>query len=103
MAETLTAPCGLDEDWLGFWGEQPSGSACGEPSFATVSFACVHEHIDTVRICRGCAVDVQRAKGMLTCKRCWDSGQRHACYMLVAIDWDSGEKTIAQEGVMCRL
>lgn len=83
--ETATVLCNLDTQWLGFWGERPSG------------IACVHEHIDTERICSGCAVDVQMANGMLTCKRCWDSDQRHPCYMLVVIDWDSGEKTIAQE------
>ena len=98
MADTLTAPCLLDEDWLGYWGEQPSGTPCGEPSFATVSLGCVHEHLDSVRICWGCAADVQQAKGMLTCPHCWNGPERHACYMLVVIDWDSGEKTIAQEG-----
>ena len=95
--EVATAACHLDTQWLGFWGEEPTGTACGEPSFATLSLACVHEHIDTERICWGCAADVQQAKGMLTCKRCWDSDQRHACYVLAVIDWDSGEKTIVQE------
>jgi hypothetical protein len=97
MAETVTAPCALDSEWLGNWGEQPSGTACGESSFATVSLACVHEHLDTMRICWGCAATVQQAKGIMTCPRCWTaSPRRHACYMLVVIDWDSGEKTIAQ-------
>jgi hypothetical protein len=99
VADTaLAGPCVLDVQWLGYWGEQPTGIACGEPSFATVSLACPHEHADTARICPGCAVDVQKAHGMLTCKRCWDApGRRHKCMMLVVIDWDSGEKTIAQE------
>jgi hypothetical protein len=96
--ETITAPCMLDEQWLGFWGEHPSGIACGEPSSATVSLACIHEHVDTVRVCSGCAVDMQYAAGEITCKRCWDApGLRHACYCFVVIEWDSGEKTIVQE------
>lgn len=94
---TLTAPCNLDVQWLGYWGNKPSGIACGESSGATVSLACVHEHVDQVRICRGCAADIQQAAGMLTCPRCWDSVQGHACYCLVVIGWDSGEKTTVQE------
>lgn len=94
---TLTAACHLDVQWLGYWGEKPSGIACGEPSVATVSLGCIHEHIDTVRICAGCAVDFQQAAGMITCPRCWDAEQGHACYCLVVIDWDSGDKTIVQE------
>ena len=98
MTDTLTAPCGLDEQWLGFWGEQPTGIACGEPSNAIVKFACVHEHVDCARICWDCALDIQQARGLMTCKPCWDSGdQRHACQTLVVIEWDSGEKTIVQE------
>ena len=95
---TEAAPCNLDTQWLGFYDDQPSGVACGEPSFATVRLACIHEHVDEVRICSGCAVDMQHATGIITCKRCWSSLLRtHACLMLVVIDWDSGEKTIVQE------
>jgi hypothetical protein len=98
MAEiVIGALCGLDEQWLGYWGELPTGVACGEPSTATVTLACVDQHVDAVRICRDCAVDVQQAAGTLTCKRCWDGDPKHACYMRVVIDWDSGEKTIVQE------
>jgi hypothetical protein len=93
----VAVSCTLDVQWIGFWGEQPSGVACGEPSFATMSLACPHEHLDKARICPGCAVDAQRAAGMLTCPHCWDGPERHACLMLVVIDWDSGEKTIVQE------
>lgn len=100
-ADIAAAPCNLDEQWLGFWGEPPSGIPCGEPSSATVSLACVHEHLDNERICPGCAVDMQHAAGMITCKRCWDSDQSHTCFCLVVIDWDSGEKTIAQEPNRC--
>jgi hypothetical protein len=97
VAETMTAPCFLDTQWLGYWGEHPSGVACGDPSSATVRLACVHEHLDEARICSGCAADMQQAEGMITCKSCWDStGDKHTCYMLVVIDWDSGEKTAVQ-------
>ena len=102
MAETVTstAPCFLDLQWHGYWGAKLTGIACGEPSSATISFACVHEHVDTGRICDGCAVDMQQAAGAgtLTCPRCWDAPKSaHTCYCLVVIDWDSGEKTIVQE------
>jgi hypothetical protein len=79
MADTATAPCNLDEQWLGFWGIPPTGVACGEPSNATVTLACVHEHVDAERICAGCAADMQQAAGEMTCKRCWEApGNRHA-------------------------
>ena len=94
---TITATCEFDLEWNGYWGDTPSGIACGESSFATVSLACVHEHVDRPRACSGCAADVQQATGELTCPRCWNGPQRHACMCLVVIDWDSGEKTIVQE------
>jgi len=93
---TGTAPCFLDLQWHGYWGDKPSGVACGEPSSAAVGLACVHEHVDGGRICAGCAADVQQAAGTLTCPRCWNSQERHACYCLVVIYWDGGGKTIVQ-------
>jgi hypothetical protein len=97
VADTLTAACSLDLEWNGYWGDQPSGIACGEPSDATVTLACIHEHIDEARICWGCASDMQKAAGTITCKSCWNGPERHACHMLVVIGWDSGEKTTVQE------
>lgn len=47
-AAATAAPCNLDTQWLGYWGEKPAGVACGQPSAATVTLACPHEHIDTV-------------------------------------------------------
>jgi hypothetical protein len=97
-APASAAPCFLDTQWLGYWGEHPSGIACGDPSEALVTLACIHEHVDQARICSGCAVDMQQAKGFITCKQCWDGAERHSCYMAVVITWNSGEKTIVQEG-----
>lgn len=97
LDETGTsAPCHLDVQWLGYWGDKPSGIACGGPSSATVSLGCIHEHLDSVRICPACAVDMQDAAGGITCPRCW-RWHGHDCYCLVVIDWDSGEKTTVQE------
>jgi predicted amidophosphoribosyltransferase len=94
----MTTPCVLDLEWHArYWGGEPAGVACGEPSFATVSLACVHEHVDRPRVCWGCAADMQQAKGMLTCPRCWNGPESHKCLCLVVIDWDSGEKTVVQE------
>jgi hypothetical protein len=98
MADTAVAvTCHMDTRWDGYWGEKPAGIACGEPSAATVSFACIHEHLDRVRICAGCAVNIQHAAEHLTCPHCWNGPEQHDCYCLVVIDWDSGEKTIVQE------
>jgi hypothetical protein len=88
--------CVLDTKWLGFWGQEPSGVACGEPSDATASLGCAHEHADVIRVCSACAADIQQASGELTCKRCWDGPGRHACYMLVTIKWYSGDRVIVQ-------
>jgi hypothetical protein len=94
-------PCDLDENWLGWHGFDPTGIACGKPSVATLTLVCLHEHIDTVRVCAECGADVQTAGSLcqITCKRCWgdhfqDSG--HACWMQVSFNWDSGGHTVAQ-------
>lgn len=94
----LSAPCILDTEWHGlYWGGTTSGIACGVPSSATATLACVHEHIDEVRICYGCVAEMCQVAGEISCPRCWDSEKGHACCMLVVIDWDSGEKTVVQE------
>jgi hypothetical protein len=97
-AERVDAkPCSLDVQWLGYWGKKPTGIACGEPSCATARLTCKHEYrADAVRICSGCATGMQQASGQITCKRCWDAGDRLVCYMAVSIEWDSGELTIVQ-------
>jgi hypothetical protein len=95
---TEIVACVFDLEWhAAYWGGKPTGIACGEPSFATVSLACIHEHVDRPRACWGCASDVQQARGTLTCPRCWDGLESHKCLCLVVIDWDSGEKTIVQD------
>lgn len=75
----------------------PEPVPCLESPAATITFACVHEHVDQPRACYGCAAEVQRAAGMLGCPRCEDGPGSHPCLCLVIIDWDSGEKTVVQE------
>lgn len=97
-AAPAVASCVMDLDWHARWeGAKPSGIACGEPSAADYTAACVHEHLDTVRICAACAVDVQYASGTLTCPHCWLGSVPHACLNLAVIEWDSGERTVVQE------
>lgn len=95
----LAASCNLDQNWLGWYGGKPAGIACGEPSAATLTLGCLHEHVDTIRICYGCSADVQQAARKITCKQCWgdrfeDPGA--ACWPRAVIDWDSGEQTVVQ-------
>jgi hypothetical protein len=70
---------------------------CGEPPAGVITFACIHEHVNRTAACAGCAAEIQRAAGLLTCPRCEDGPEPHECLCLVVIDWDSGEKTIVQE------
>lgn len=73
---------------------------CGEPYCATVTFACVHEHIGAARICSGCALEVQMLAGSHTCLRCEDGGpESHECRCRVVITWDdkTASDTIVQE------
>lgn len=91
---TVTDPCRLPWGWE----HDGRGQVCGEPSTAVLSTACRHEHVDTgIRICWPCAADVQQAAGLLACVHCREGRRPHICYLLVVIEWDSGEKTIVQE------
>lgn len=94
----VTAPCAFDIEWNGYYGDRSTGITCGDPSAATVTVACVHEHIDKPRACTGYALDVACAAGEITCPHCWNGPDRHDCYGLVVIEWDSGERTTVQEG-----
>jgi hypothetical protein len=85
----------LAADEAGGW--IPGPRPCGEPPAATITFACVHEHVDQPRACYGCAAEIQRAAGLLACPRCEDGPEPHKCPCLVVIDWDGGEKTTVQE------
>lgn len=91
----LMSAVDLQPHRLGGWIAEPV--PCPELPAATISFACVHEHIDRPRACYGCAAEIQRAAGMLCCPRCEDGPHMHACPCLVVIDWDSGEKTVVQD------
>jgi hypothetical protein len=93
---TEAAPCDLDANWPGSREQPMADVACGEPSIGTAVSACLHEHVDRTPLCAGCAVDIQQAAGTLMCPHCWMGGERHDCYLLIVIEWDSGEKTIVQ-------
>jgi hypothetical protein len=95
--DTATIPCRLDLQWDSL-AEQPTGIPCGEPSFATATFACLHEHVYKVRICPACAVDLQAVTGVICCPGCFSTLEHsHDCRCLVVVDWDNGEKTTVQE------
>jgi hypothetical protein len=70
---------------------------CGEPPIGTITFACIHEHVNQVSACATCAVEIQRCAPDIVCPRCEDGPEPHECLCLVVIDWDSGEKTIVQQ------
>ncbi len=76
-----------------------TADSCDEPAMATITFACIHEHVDQPRSCASCAVDVQHCAGDMICPHCRDATVPHVCMCFVVIDWDSGEKTIVQETV----
>jgi hypothetical protein len=67
------------------------GEPCGEPSVCVIRAGCVHEHLLEWRACSGCAVDEQKAAGIIWCKRCLMTGPvPHDCLPLVVIAWDEG-------------
>jgi hypothetical protein len=79
-------------------GKFTGASACRGPSIALASFACVHGHFDTPNVCTGCASDLQRSAGDLTCPRCEDDPEPHECLMTVWIAWfDGSPVTVVQE------
>jgi hypothetical protein len=62
-------------------------SACGKPAAAVLTFACVHEHIDTPSGCAACVAGIQRVAGMLICPRCEAGPQSHECHATLSIRW----------------
>lgn len=94
--ETATRLCGYPEDFAPK--DSCAGVTCDEPSVATVTSACVHEHVSTEQCCADHAVVIQREASDIICGGCRDAGKdAHECIPLIVIDWDSGEKTIVQE------
>ncbi len=74
--------------------EQDQG-LCGEPVLGSVSSACIHEHLNIVSVCAGCAVDFQQASGLLTCPQCEDARRPHECRPRVQITWhEAGAVTL---------
>lgn len=100
MAETVTdGRCSLPDFGPG---DSCAGVTCDEPSVATVTAACVHEHVAVDRCCAAHAVVIQREAPDIICGGCRDAGEAaHECVPRVVIDWDSGEKTIVQEAPQC--
>lgn len=71
---------------------------CEDVPIAAIAFACPHEHVDIVRACSGCAVEVQHSAGGLICPRCDSNAERsHECLMAVTITWDDGTVTRVQD------
>jgi hypothetical protein len=71
---------------------------CGETTIGVLTSACVHEHVERIRVCAGCAAEVQRAGPGWGCCLCDDGPAPHQCEPLVAIDWDNGGRVVVQEG-----
>jgi hypothetical protein len=69
--------------------------ACGEPTVALASFACVHEHVARAAACMTCAAELQRAAGLLVCPQCEDGPEPHECLEKVRVEWFTGEVTDA--------
>lgn len=63
---TPAEPCGRFPDLPG----TDPDTRCGEPSIGLYAVGCITEHITVVRICAGCAVDVQQAAGKWLCRHC---------------------------------
>ena len=69
---------------------------CGEPPAGTITFACIHEHVNQAAACAACAAEIQRAAPDLICPRCEDGPEPHECRCDVRITWDDGTVTIVQ-------
>jgi hypothetical protein len=82
----------------GACGVEQEDGLCGEPVPGVASSACIHEHLNTVSVCAGCAVDFRQASGLLVCPQCEDGRQPHECLPQVQIAWSDGTPvTIVQE------
>lgn len=82
----MAEPCAL---WGDLAGVPLHGEPCGEETICVVRQGCVHEHLTEMRMCPGCAVDEQKASGLIFCGRCAMTGPApHDCPPLVVIEWD---------------
>lgn len=70
--------------------------ACGEAAAATVTFACLHEHITQSDVCFACACDIQQYAIGMACPECYDA-DGHTCWSAVTITWDDGTITAVQD------
>lgn len=59
----------------------------GEPAIAVITFACVHEHVDSAAACAGCAAEIQRIEDALICRKCESGPQPHDCAQVIRIRW----------------
>jgi hypothetical protein len=69
----------------------PKREACGEPVIAALTFACVHEHVDTALSCAACVCELQRVSDALICHHCEDGASSHQCPQTMQIRWLTGE------------
>jgi hypothetical protein len=89
---TMNATCTMSAtDPRDNWPSTPL-VACGEPSVAVISFACVHEHVNRASACAGCCAEIQQCTGILSCPCCEDDAG-HECLLAYVIEWVSGEVT----------
>jgi hypothetical protein len=61
--------------------------ACGEPAIAVITFACVHEHVDSPSVCTTCAAEIQRLDPDLICRKCEVGPESHQCPQVIRIRW----------------
>lgn len=61
--------------------------ACGEPAQCVITFACPHEHVDSVPGCGGCAALLDTLSDVLICGRCEDGDEPHECRQVMSIEW----------------
>jgi len=86
----MSASCTLSDTDLQVNGPGVPYGACGLPSLGVVTFACIHEHVDVADVCATCAVELQRASGLLVCPHCEDGSQPNECLPHVQIEWLDG-------------
>ena len=94
-----TRTCGMSAHDMGArWPGPGIIYPCDELPLAVITYACVHEHIDTPSACAACAAEVQQAAGSLICVPCDDGPRSHECLCDVRITWDDGSPvTIVQK------
>ena len=84
--DQISPTCTAADDW-DVWGQRDPGplTACGEPTMAVLTQACVHEHVDRVFLCATCAAELQRTADLLICRHCEQAG--HECPVTIKIEW----------------